>query len=61
MTETAGKPGHQPRRRRIGFQLAETMAAVSQMALLCPCDMAAWMQRELADGDPGRHRPEPQR
>jgi len=40
---------------RIAFHLGETMAAVSQMALLCPHGMDAWMKRELADSD--RNRP----
>lgn len=61
MTETDGKSRRQPRRRRVGFQLAETMAVVSQMALLCPCDMAAVMRRELADGARGKPGTEPAR
>jgi len=61
MTETSGKSGPPPRRRRAGFQLAETMAAVAQMALLCPCDMAAVMRRELADGAGGKPGTEPSR
>jgi hypothetical protein len=47
------------RGRRIGFQLAETMAAVSQMALLSPSHMDAWMRREMvaANGDGRRREP----
>lgn len=39
---------------RIAFHLGETMAAVSQMALLCPHGMDAWMKRELAGSDRSR-------
>ena len=38
---------HLPRRRRAGFELAQTLAVASQMALLCPSGMDIWMQREL--------------
>ncbi len=36
-----------PRRRRVGCELAQTLAVASQMALLCPSGMDIWMQREL--------------
>jgi hypothetical protein len=39
---------------RIGFQLAETMAAVSQMAMLCPGGLDALMRRELTDNGHGQ-------
>jgi hypothetical protein len=54
----ASKRKRRARRRRLGFQLAETMAAVSQMALLSPCSMDAWTQ-QLSEADRDRRRPEP--
>ena len=36
-----------PRRRRVGYETAQTLAVASQMALLCPSGMDVWMQREL--------------
>ena len=36
-----------PNRRRVGCELAQTLAVASQMALLCPSGMDIWMQREL--------------
>ena len=39
----------------MGFQLAETISIVSQMALLCPSGIDTWAQRELAGySDEGR-------
>ncbi len=35
------------RRRRVGYEMAQTLAVASQMALLCPSGMDVWMQREL--------------
>jgi hypothetical protein len=54
-----------PRRRRVGHELAQTLAVASQMALLCPSGMDVWMQRELTGctdldrfaGDHQRHNP----
>ena len=39
-----------PHRRRIGYEMAQTLAVASQMALLCPSGMDVWMQRELTGG-----------
>lgn len=36
-----------PRRRRVGCEMAQTLAVASQMALLSPSGMDVWMQREL--------------
>lgn len=37
-----------PRRKRVGCEMALTLAVASQMALLCPSGMDVWMQRELS-------------
>jgi hypothetical protein len=37
-----------PRARRVGTELAQTLAVASQMALLSPSGMDVWMQRELS-------------
>ncbi len=55
--ENATAKQRRSRRGRIAFQLAETMAAVSQMALLCPHGMDALVKRELADSERGRPAP----
>lgn len=40
--------------RSVGFQLAETLAVTSQIALLCPSETAAWTRRETARANRGR-------
>jgi hypothetical protein len=35
------------RMKRAGVEVAQTLSVASQMALLCPCGMDVWMQREL--------------
>jgi hypothetical protein len=55
------KPGvkqqRRSRRRSAGFQLAETISIVAQMALLCPSGIDVWAQRELAGYSDASRRP----
>lgn len=38
------------RAKRAGAEIAQTLSIASQMALLCPSGMDAWMRHELAAG-----------
>jgi hypothetical protein len=50
------------RAKRAGIELGQTLAAVSQMALLCPSGLDAWVQRELTAGfEPARDPAAPRR
>lgn len=38
------------RAKHAGYEIAQTLSVASQMALLCPSGMDAWMRHELAAG-----------
>lgn len=55
MKKIGVKQQRRPRGQRAGFQLAETISIVAQMALLCPSGIDVWAQRELSGySDEGR-------
>ena len=50
------------RAKRAGYDMAQTLSVASQVGLLCPFGMDAWMRHELAAGvEPPRNGSTPRR